>query len=290
MFFVILIALLIGTGFYLLAADRYEIPFIKTSKAMKNLSQRQKKKTSTIDVWLGSFAQWLSRHIPLNEYKRMKLESDLQTAEMNITPQRHVANALVKAGLVVVLGIPLYFLFPLSVPVALIVAVAIYMQEYRGVSNRIRAKREAIEMELPRLVFTIDKTLMHSRDVLAMLDSYQENAGPELQNQLRITIADMRSGNYESALTRLEARVGSSMLSDVCRGLQGILRGDDTSIYWSTLGVKFSENQRMLLKREAMKAPGKVKRLSMCLLFCFMLVYIVVICTQIVTSMGAMFG
>ena len=236
MFFTILIALLIGVGFYLLAADRYEIPFIKTSKAMKNLSQRQKKKTSTIDVWLGSLAQWLSKYIPLNEYKRMKLESDLQTAEMNITPQRHVANALVKAGLVALLGAPLFFLFPLSIPVVLIVAVAMYMQEYRGVSNRIRAKREAIEMELPRLVFTIEKTLMHSRDVLAMLDSYQENAGPELQNQLRITIADMRSGNYESALTRLEARVGSSMLSDVCRGLQGILRGDDTSIYWSKIG------------------------------------------------------
>ena len=80
------------------------------------------------------------------------------------------------------------------------------------------------------------------------------------------------------------------MLSDVTRGLIGVLRGDDTEIYWSSLGVKFSDYQRQLLKQEAQKVPRKVKRLSMCLLFCFMLVYIVVIGMEIVTSMGVLFG
>jgi hypothetical protein len=99
----------------------------------------------------------------------------------------------------------------------------------------------------------------------------------------------MRSGNYEAALTRLEARVGSSMLSDVTRGLIGILRGDDTAVYWSALSVKFADVQRQILKKKAMKAPAKVKRLSMVLLICFMLVYMVVIVTEILTSMGALF-
>jgi len=42
----------------------------------------------------------------------------------------------------------------------------------------------------------------------------------------------MRTGNFEGALTRFEARVSSAMLSDVVRGLIGVLRGDD--------GVAFS--------------------------------------------------
>ena len=43
------------------------------------------------------------------------------------------------------------------------------------------------------------------------------------------------------------------------------------------------------LRMEAQKVPKKVKRLSMCLLICFMLIYVVVILEQIVTSMGILF-
>ena len=80
------------------------------------------------------------------------------------------------------------------------------------------------------------------------------------------------------------------MLSDVARGLIGVLRGDDTEVYWSSLALKFADYQRQLLKQEANKVPGKVKRLSMCLLFCFMLIYIVVIGMEIVNSLGVLFG
>ena len=145
-------------------------------------------------------------------------------------------------------------------------------------------------MDVPRLVFTIEKTLKHSRDVLYMLESYKENAGQEMKHELDITVADMKSGNYESAITRLEARVGSAQMSDVCRGLIGILRGDDTSLYWSSLAIKFNDIQRQQLRLQAQKIPKKVKRLSMCLLFCFMLIYIVVILSQIMSSIGVLFG
>ena len=69
----------------------------------------------------------------------------------------------------------------------------------------------------------------------------------------------------------------------------GILRGDDTAVYWSSLAIKFNDVQRQQLRLEAQKVPKKVKRLSMCLLICFMLIYVVVILEQIVTSMGILF-
>ena len=80
------------------------------------------------------------------------------------------------------------------------------------------------------------------------------------------------------------------MLSDVTRGLIGVLRGDETDVYWAGLGIKFSDYQRQLLKQQAQKIPAKVKRLSMCLLFCFMLIYIVVIGMEILNSIGVLFG
>ena len=121
-------------------------------------------------------------------------------------------------------------------------------------------------------------------------DAIVKNAGDELKHEIGITVADMRSGNYEAALTRFESRVGSSMLSDVTRGLIGVLRGDETEVYWSGLAVKFSDYQRQVLKQQAQKVPSKVKRLSMCLRFCFMLIYIAVIGMEIVNSIGILFG
>ena len=99
----------------------------------------------------------------------------------------------------------------------------------------------------------------------------------------------MRSGNEEAAISRLEARVGSPMLSDVCRGFISLIHGDAAPAYWAALAMKFSDIRRQRLRAEANKAPRKVKRLSMCLLVCFMLIYVVVIISQIMGSVGVLF-
>ncbi len=280
---------LVGVGLFLILADALRVPFFATSTAAGNLAKRQKQKTGTLEILLHDLAMWISKRLRLNEYKRMQLETDLKSAGMNISPEMHIANSIVKALLVGIFAVPVFFIFPLLTPVVIALAVFMYFRESKGVANRIKEKRKAIEYELPRFVSHIEKTLKHNRDVLYILDNYKETAGPELKSELEITVADMRSGNYEAALTRLENRVGSSMLSDVSRGLIGVLRGDETEVYWSSLGVKFADYQRQLLKQEAQKVPRKVKRLSMCLLFCFMAIYIVVIGMEIVTSLGVLF-
>ena len=282
MIFQVMIGMTFAVGVYFLLANRFQLPYYKTSKAIVSLSKRQKEKTSGLDVWLKGVSSWIAKHLKLNDFKREQLLADLQTAQMNISPEEYKANAIVKALLVGVFAVPTLFLFPLLSPVILFLAVFLYIRENKAVARRIK-------FELPRLVFTIEKTLKHNRDVLYMLESYAENAGPEMKNELKITAADMRSGNYEAAITRLETRVGSSMMSDVCRGLIGILRGDDTAVYWSSLAIKFNDVQRQQLRLDAQKVPKKVKRLSMCLLICFMLIYVVVIMEQIVTSMGILF-
>lgn len=285
-----LIGAIFGVGIFLILADCFRIPFLATSKAANNLAKRHEHKTSSIDIWLKDLAIWISKKLRLNEYKRMQLQTDLQSAGIAMSPEMHIANSLVKSMLIGLMAVPVYFIFPLLTPLVIALAVMMYFKASKGVADKIKEKRRSIEYELPRFVAHIDKTLKHNRDVLYILDSYKTNAGAELKQELEITVADMRSGNYEAALTRLESRVGSSMLSDVTRGLIGVLRGDDTEVYWSSLALKFADYQRQLLKQEANKVPGKVKRLSMCLLFCFMLIYIVVIGMEIVNSLGVLFG
>ena len=284
-----IIGILCGVGLFFVLADAYRIPYFKTSRAVESLSKKQKDKTSGLNLFLSGIAERIAKHLKLNEFKRAQLEADLKTAQMDISPEMFKANALVKAGIIAVFAIPVAFILPLLVPVVLFLAVFLYRMESKSVSKRIKAKRERIEYELPRLVSNIEKTLAHNRDVLYMLESYAQNAGPELKHELEITVADMKSGNYEGAITRLESRVGSSMMSDVCRGLIGILRGDDNRMYWASLSLKFNDTARQQLRLKAQKVPRKVKRLSMCLLICFMLIYVVVILEQIMTSIGVLF-
>ncbi len=286
----VIIAFVISLGVFLIAADSFRIPYLRTSMAMDRLAHRQKEKTSKVDIWLKGLAVWIAGKLRLNEFRKAQLASDLRSAGIPLTPEMHIANALVQSLLAGLLAIPVFFFMPVLSFVIVGAAVYLYFYNSKGVAEKIKQKRRAIEFELPRFVAHIDKTLKHNRDVLAIIDSYKENAGEELASELEITAADMRSGNYEAALTRLESRVGSSMLSDTTRGLIGVIRGDDTDAYWSSLALKFADYQRQLLKAEAMKVPGKVRRLSMALLYCFLAMYMVVIVLQIIESMQGIFS
>ena len=281
-----LIALAFAAGIFLILCDLYRIPLLSTSVAYDHLAQRQVEKTSSLDIWLKGLAVWISKHIRLSEYRKMQMQSDLTSAGINLSPEMHIANSLVQSLLVALTAVPLYFILPVLSPVMLLAAVYMYFRASKGVAEKIKEKRRKIEYELPRFVSHIDKTLTHNRDVLNIIDTYKMNAGEEMAQELEITAADMRSGNYEAALTRLESRVGSSMLSDTTRGLIGVLRGDETDAYWANLALKFADYQRQLLKAEAQKVPNRVKRLSMCLLGCFLAMYLVVIVIQIIVSLG----
>jgi len=288
----IISGVVLGVGLTLVASDYFRIPLLSTSKAIKNLSRRQKKSTGSLSLLLQDLAVWFTRFIKINEYKRIQLSADLQTANMNISPELHMANALIKALVVGIFAFPAFWIFPLLAPVIVVISLLLYFNEVGSIRKLIGDKREIINYELPRFVFTVEKTLKYNRDVLGILENYKNSAvsSLEFRRELEVTIADMRSGNYESALTRLESRVGSPMLSDVVRGLIGVIRGDETAMYWAALSIKFADIGRQTLKQKAQKVPAKVKRLSMLLMFCFLISYLVILGMEIITSLGAVFG
>lgn len=286
----ILVGILCGTACYFILADIFKLPYVRTSKAIRNLAKLQKEKTSSLDIWLGNIASFIAKRLPMNEFKKQELENDLRTAQMDISPEMYQANAIVKALLVGIFAVPMLFIFPILSPVVIVLAFVLYKMNMKSVKKRISTKREKIEADLPRLVATIEKKLKYQRSILSILEDFSRHANPELKHEIDITVADIHSGNEEAAVTRLEARVGSPMMSDVCRGLITLIHGDVAEVYWSSLAMKFSDIQRQRLRLEAEKIPKKVKRLSMCLLICFMLVYMVVIVSQIMGSMGMLFG
>ena len=100
--------------------------------------------------------------------------------------------------------------------------------------------------------------------------------------------ADMRSSSYEAALTRFEARLNSAQLSDIVRGLIGVLRGDDSAVYFQMIVHDFKQIEIQRLKTKAQKIPPKIRKYSFAMLMCFMITYIIIIGYEILKSMSSM--
>mgnify|MGYP000006250097 len=231
----------------------------------------------------------LSPLVHLDGYKRKKLEAQLKSAEIKMSPETYIAAAWVKAGLIALLIIPALLIFPILAPVIVFLAVAVYFKEQKRADEIVQQRREEIEAELPRFVNTIEQELRASRDVLNILKSYQRNAGHAMKRELEITIADMASGNEENALTRMESRIGSTMLSDVVRGLISVKRGDNGIMYFQMLSMTFKQLELQKLKLEAMKQPGKMRKYSFMLLGCFLLMYLGVLGYVVLEAFGELF-
>lgn len=278
-----------GAGAYLILAELFKVPSYKAAKAIHSAGKRQKKQVHSLDALILELSVKLSALIRMDDYRRRKLTAMLKSAEIPLTPEVYTAKAYVKAGLTLLL-IPLSLLiFPILAPVLLVLGIAIYFKEIQQADEIVKNRRDKVEFELPRFVATITQELLASRDVLNMLENYQKNAGAAMKSELAITTADMRTGNYESALTRFEARLGSAMLSDVVRGLIGVLRGDNGVVYFQMLGHDIKQLELQRLKKLALTRPPKIRKYSFMLLTCMLLVYLGVMVYEIVKTMGGLF-
>ena len=290
-FFVILSVsgVFLAAGLYIILAETLKLPRLAVTKAVLSVSRQDKKQTKTLEVIVFDLSSKLSKHIRLDDYKKRKLISTLKSVGIKLTPETYIARAWVKTGMIATLLIPIMPILPILAPVIILLAIAVLFKELRLADEILRQKRDEIEYELPRFVSTVSQSLKASRDVTAILKSYQKSAGESFKQELEITIADMQSGNEETALTRLESRIGSTMLSDVVRGLISVKRGDNGAMYFEMLNHDFKQIELQKLKLIAMKQPGKVKKYSFLMLGCFLLMYLGVLGYAIMNALGKMF-
>jgi len=284
-----LFSITFSVGLYLILKDLLKLPTARTIKAVHVIDQRERKKTKNFNVMIDDMAMRLSKFIRLTDYNRRKLSSTLKSADIKLSPETFIARAWLKAGMTLLFIVPAIFIFPIIFPVILFLSVAVYFKEIRSADEAIRKRREDIEFELPRFVSTLSQELKASRNVLNILETYKQNAGESFKRELEVTTADMKSGSYESALTRLEARLNSPTLSETLRGLIGVLRGDDGVVYFQMLSHDLKQLELQRLKTIAMKRPGKIRKYSFAMLFCFLLMYLSVMFVEIVRTLGSMF-
>lgn len=288
-FLIIIFGILLALGLFFILADILRLPSLATQKAMQSAGKQGKEKTKSIDILLWGWAVKLSKYIPIDEYKKNRMKNTLNASGINMTPEEYMASAIVKSGLIALVVIPCLMILPLLAPIIAFLSILVYFKEIRKADEELKEKREKTEKELPRFVATMTQELKASRDVLSILENFKKNAGEDFANELDILTADMRSSSYEAALTRFEARINSPMLSDITRGLIGVLRGDDGSMYFQMLSHDMKQLELQRLKAEAMKIPPKIRVFSFVMLMCFMMTYMAIIIYEIIRSFSGLF-
>jgi len=286
---IFLFGALLALGLFFIAADFLKLPRLATQRAMLSVGRQEKKQARSMEALLMGWAVKLAPHIHMDEYKRSRLKNTLNAAGMGMTPEVYSSFAILKASVILLGIIPCLLVLPMLAPVILFLGIAVYFKEIRRADERLGEKRGEVEAELPRFVATITQELAASRDVLSMVESYKRNAGQTFAAELDILTADMRSGSYEAALTRFEARFNSPLLSDIIRGLIGVLRGDNGVAYFQMLSHDMKQLELQRLKAQAMKIPPKIRVFSFLMLMCFLTTYLAIIVYEIITSLGGMF-
>lgn len=281
---------LFGTALYYLTCAFADVPTRKTSRMMLMAQRQGKRRENIFDVYAAKVSSKIAPYVRLDKMKRASLERTLKIAGNSLTPECYVAKAWVIAGTVVLCAVPMAFLLPLMVPVTIGLAVALWFSTYYTAFDYVKKRRKRMEKEIPRFALSIGQSLENDRDVLKILTSYRRIAGKEFGAELDQTIADMKTGNYEQALLHLEARVDSPLLSDVTRGLIGVLRGDDQRMYFQMITFDMRQIEQNDLKKEAAKRPRLIQRYSMMMLLCIIMIYMVVLCVEVFDSLGVFFG
>lgn len=252
---------LFGLGAFFLLAGLLRLPTSASTKAVLTVTNRGKAKKNSMNAILFDMAAKAAPLVRMDAYKRRKLEAQLKSAEIQMSPETYVAAAWVKGGLIGLLVIPALLIFPILAPVVLFLAVAVFFKEQKRADEIVQQRREEIETELPRFVNTVEQELRSSRDVLNILKAYQHNAGHAMKRELEITIADMASGK----------------------------RGDNGIMYFQMLSMTFKQLELQKLKLEAMKQPGKMRKYSFMLLGCFLLMYLGVLGYVVLEAFGDLF-
>lgn len=287
---ILIAAVFTGFGCYHLTCAFVDVPTAKTSRMM----MLARKQTGTgeeklFDVYLTKIAEKLSFLLRLDPIKRTRLELTLNIAGIPLSPESYTMKAFLTAAATALCGLPFFFFMPLMGILVFGLAIVMWFATYYKAPDLVKKRKKLIEAELPRFAVSIQQSLLADRDVLKLLTSYRRIAGPYLGQELDTTIADMKTGNYENALLHFQNRIGSTMLSDIVRGLIGTLRGDDQQMYFKMLVFDMRQIEQNNLKKEAAKRPKQMQKYSMMMLFCILLIYVVVLSVEVVGSLGAFF-
>ncbi|WP_249030160.1 type II secretion system F family protein [Tannockella kyphosi] len=281
----IILILLGAITLYSLLAILLKVPSFQTSKAFKQDTEKSGLLTDLID----KMTQKLAPHLKLTIVKQNKVEKLLAVASSSKSPEEFVARSYVVALLPLGLIFILVFINPLFCVLPFIISLYLYRREYNLLSEAGEKRQRNIETETLKFVMYMANALKTEKNIMNCIESYKMNFNTPLTEELTVTVAEMKIGNYEKALKNMEMRNNSSSISRLTRGLLSAMKGDEMTLYFENLGYELSNEWEQSLKRQALLKKPQINRLSY-IMFAVSIVTVFAILATALTSSTMLFG
>jgi len=291
-------------GLYLVLSGFFPRVNVRAERAVK---ARAGKKESISTALVNKIAVQILPLFSIEDMKRQSLQRSLDILGWSESPELFRARAWATGilyGAGVLAFTPVFHLLTLVLFPGVIRGAAIYqLGVFAAIAmlfvgrhavtseleKEIVKRREAIEWELPQFAGTVLQSLGHTRNVIDILESYRKICGDSLKHEIDQTLNEMRTGNHETALKNLAARINSGSFTQLAQGLIGLLRGDDQSSYFQIITKDFSKNQQELIKKELLKRPGRLTINNVLLLAGMMLMLFVAIGGYLMDTSAGLF-
>lgn len=259
---IILIAILLAFGLWrVTAALLYHDKYSTGRKSMQQIGKWYREKQ---DIWdnltLKGLVNKLSRFVFLDDTAKESLTRQLHRAGLDMTPEQFTARKYVifaGAGIAMVLCVLLKFWF--GVIICILAALYGVMRQREVLTSRIKARDDAINMEMPRFIRTLCRTLHNNRDIYAALASYRKVAGPILGEELDILLGHMRTGGVAISLQQFQKRLGTDSAFRLCSTLQEIDRGIDQTATLDYLADDMARQSKLNIQKTLSTRPGKMR-------------------------------
>ena len=262
-----------------------KVPSFKTSRAFKQDSEKSGLLTDLLD----KLTQKLAPKIKLSIVKKNKLEKMLAVASSTTSPEELTAKSYITALLPLGLIFIFAFVEPIFCSLPVILSFYLYRREFNLINEAGEKRQRNIETETLKFVMYMANALKSEKNIMTCIESYKMNFNTPLTEELTVTLADMKIGNYEKALKNMEHRNNSSSISRLTRGLLSAMKGDEMTLYFENLGYELTNEWEQSLKKQALLKKPKITRLSF-IMFGVAIITVFAILITALTSSNMLFG
>lgn len=286
--FQLIILALLTYGFITLLDGLIHFPRKMDKKSSKAYTAALQQKESPVDAIIAVPVRLLAKVMDIPDHKRRILANDLRRAEIDQTPEEYNATAIVKSVLTFLMAI---LVFLMGIPIAGVglagVAVMVYLKENSKVTERIKKKDEAILQVLPHFVSVVTEQLKYDSDLLRIFERYMRDVpdSPMMVDLLECTASMHANANYITSLLRLDASIGLQRFTPFVTALIETIKGYDQTAYFQICASEMEVLEQENIERTIAKRPQKIKRATLAMMVAFMLMLIVPIVLQILSTM-----
>jgi len=271
----------------LLSFGLYKIclPSGRIATAIRNIHGRRDMSKYLQDALMPA-ARLITKLFPMSEYRIKRMEADFSRLHMDQSPQDFIGIAIAKSLLLALIGLLFVALGIMwIVLITCVLAILAYFQSVQDIRKRVEAQNREIETELPRLVETLNYHLEDNRDLISFFEKYRSVAGKVLVKELDRLILDMKTGNHEAALRKMDARLGLPSFSALCFILCGVHQGVDQHVSLLVLEQDLRTKERETFRRLMEKRPGRIKAASFILTVVMILMFMVPLIVLIINNL-----